>query len=208
MRSLQLLKGEELQGKFSPRRLNLLLIFQVNCPGCFQYALPVFSQLHKQFQAQFGFLALSTAFEDFELNTEANTRLLLEQGELVGETKKALGSVSQLPFSMDFPVAMDEQINASGQARLIDRIWKSYGDNVKRDPAQKAQLEKWFELYFRAYPSLSLTFTANQFRGTPTHVIFNDRMEILRTWFGYLPNEKIVEELEKVAHLESRQQGG
>ena len=55
-------------------------------------------------------LGLSTAFEDFELNTIANTRALLERSELVGETQRhfAEQGISTYPETISFPIACDE----------------------------------------------------------------------------------------------------
>ena len=37
-----------LQGDFEIQPLNLILIFQVNCPDCFIYALPLAAKLHQK----------------------------------------------------------------------------------------------------------------------------------------------------------------
>ena len=77
----------------APKALNLLFVFQVNCPGCFAYGFPLVNRLMRELESeQIGFLGMSTAFEDFELNTADNTRLLLEEGKPVGETAKMLSN--------------------------------------------------------------------------------------------------------------------
>ena len=89
MTTLRLHHENPIQGSFQPRQLNLLLVFQVNCPGCFLHALPLFTELYKNEQLNdLGFLTLSTAFEDFDKNTLANTELLLEKGRADGERRK------------------------------------------------------------------------------------------------------------------------
>jgi len=66
-----------LQGSFDLKALNLLFVFQVNCPGCFLRFFLV-NKLHWKYrQSGLNVLGLSTAFEDFEYNTAANTELLL-----------------------------------------------------------------------------------------------------------------------------------
>ena len=88
MKKLALYFNGELQGNFELKQLNLLLVFQVNCPGCFSYALPLFNNLYNEFNSQeISFLALSTAFEDFNKNTTENTIKLIKEGTLIGETK-------------------------------------------------------------------------------------------------------------------------
>ncbi len=110
LRSLFQLKiSQVLQGDFEIRDLNLLLAFQVNCPGCFIYALPLAAKVHETYGDRLNVLGLSTAFEDFELNTAENTRRLLEAGETVGMTKLYLNEHGQSPYPVpiQFPVAFD-----------------------------------------------------------------------------------------------------
>jgi len=76
-----------LQGHFTLQSLNLILIFQVNCPGCFIYALPLAAKLYERHRDRINILGLSTAFEDFDLNTAENTQKLLQSGEMVGVTR-------------------------------------------------------------------------------------------------------------------------
>jgi len=56
-------------------------------------------------------LGLSTAFEDFEYNTAANTELLLTEMKLVGATRQALGEFYSQ--AIDFPVAVDQHHRCS-----------------------------------------------------------------------------------------------
>ncbi|MFQ5329775.1 MAG: TlpA family protein disulfide reductase [Thermodesulfobacteriota bacterium] len=110
MTAIDLRLGEMLQGDFDPGPLNLLLAFQVNCPGCFTHALPLASALYDHYSRDdVTVIALSTVFEDFSLNTAANTRQLLDDGSLVGETAKHFQSigVDRYPQQILFPVAMD-----------------------------------------------------------------------------------------------------
>jgi len=110
MNVIDLKTGEIFQGKFDPGPLNLLLAFQVNCPGCFIHALPLASVLYDHYSGDdVTVLALSTVFEDFSLNTAAHTRQLLDEGRLVGETAKHFQSMGLdlYPHPIPFPVAMD-----------------------------------------------------------------------------------------------------
>lgn len=87
MSSIDLRIGEIIQGKFELVQINILLVCQVNCPGCFTHALLLASSLSDQYGKQgVPALGLSTVFEDFSLNTVANTRNLLNEGTWVGET--------------------------------------------------------------------------------------------------------------------------
>lgn len=98
-----------LQGQFAFKPLNVALVFQVNCPGCFIYALPLAARLHEQYSENLNVLAISTAFEDFDLNTVDNTQKLLDTGEMVGATKAHFrpSQVEVYPTKLKFPVAFD-----------------------------------------------------------------------------------------------------
>jgi len=200
MEELNLKFDRELQGRFELKKLNLLLTFQVNCPGCFFYALPVVQKLFNEYQSEIGFLGLSTAFEDFELNTINNTIDLLKSGKLVGETKKALlqQGMEKLPFPINFPVAMDYQVKDRRDIEHMSLDWvqkhPEYNEWSKneRDGMRLKVLD-----YFTSLEEVSFTFTANQFSGTPTFVLFNDQYNIMKSWFGHVDKDTIVIEIEK-----------
>ena len=115
MKKLRLEYASLLQGEFAPGKRNLLFVFQVNCPGCFFYGFPMVNNLQKTFGEQLSFLGLSTAFEDFELNTHANTSLLLSEKKLVGETKKA---AELTPITSSASICSLTRIVPSSDARL------------------------------------------------------------------------------------------
>jgi len=192
MKKLHLHYEKELKGRFEIKDLNLLLVFQVNCPGCFFYALPLFQELYRQLDKQeIGFLALSTAFEDFELNTQENTRALIDNGLLVGETKKAMSErdIYKLPFDIDFPVAVDQVSKDKGQITTdiceLNPNFRTWPDFDKEAMKQKVHN------YLNRLEKISYTFTSNQFKGTPTFVLFNKQKEILQSWFGHIDKNTI-----------------
>ncbi len=187
-----------IQSSFSPKKLNLALLFQVNCPGCFIYALPVFNQLYKKYKEQLGMVALSTAFEDYELNSKENTELLVNHGVLIGETKKALNEQGneKLPYELHFPIGMDAILQSDQKEELVEticsidpnfQIWSEYDQNL---------LRKKVLIYLSNQQKTSLTFTANQFKGTPTIVLFNEQNELLHSWFGHQPIDDIITKIE------------
>lgn len=172
-------------------------MFQVNCPGCFMYALPMFNALLEQYEHQMGFLALSTAFEDFNLNTEQNTRLLIEKGHLIGETKKALNEqgIDKLPYPLKFPIGIDAMMKASEKELLIEnicnlnpnyKIWSDYDKNLMNEKVNH---------YLNQQEKISMTFTANQFKGTPSIALFNEKHEILGSWFGHVQRQEIIKSI-------------
>lgn len=198
MKELHLHIDQMVSGKFSPKKLNLLLLFQVNCPGCFLYALPTFNQLYAEHGDEIGFIALSTAFEDFGLNTHKNTELLVSEGKLVGETQKAYKQQGypELPFRLHFPVGIDKKMAPDQKAELTESIcslnpgfptWSEHDRNLIR--ARVAG-------YLDDQTEVSLTFTANQFRGTPTMALFTDHHVLLASWFGHTPIKDIVHKIE------------
>jgi hypothetical protein len=101
----------------------LLLVFQVNCPGCFTYALPLAEAIHRDSnRLGLSVKALSTAFEDFDLNTAEHTRSLVEKGILVGESKHALGT-EKYGGTISFPVGVDAGIaHGMGETFATNRL--------------------------------------------------------------------------------------
>ena len=187
MNVIDLKYGNLLKGKFEKSKLNFLFTFQVNCPGCFFYGIPIVNRLYDRYKDKVSFLGLSTAFEDFGFNTEENTLKLLQSGEVVGETRKALHQYGQTsyPEPINFPVAMDFQ-------------WKPKTLLTDEEPkAVDAQLSPYLIQHLKKLPSISHTFWLNTFKGTPTMLIFDDQEQILEHWFGHVPLENIEQALEK-----------
>jgi len=195
MQKLYLKTLKTLQGEFKPGELNVLLVFQVNCPGCFAYALPLANEIYKRYgDGGFKMLGLATAFEDFEYNSEQNAELLLKDGTLVGETKRYLeeNGMSELPYSIDYLVAIDYPVENPREfytpedARRICMTKQGF-ENLSSDEQDNALTGIMRNIEVLG-PS-SYTFTVNMMRGTPTWVVFDGDMNILEHWFGHRDNE-------------------
>lgn len=167
--TFQMRLSQVLQGEFQIRRLNLLLVFQVNCPGCFVYALPLAARLHDTYGDRVNVLGLSTAFEDFGLNTLENTNRLLETGEVIGMTKLYWQRHGESLYSVPirFPVAFD----------LLEPI----------QPSNPTGGEKTHPIP----RSAGYTFQANQLQGTPSWILFDESSTILTQWFGHKSESEV-----------------
>lgn len=196
MRTLHLRYDRVFNGEWALNKLNVLFTFQVNCPGCFMYGFPMMQQLNAEFaQAEVAFLGLSTAFEDFEFNTPENTLALITDKKVVGETAKMLASqsLSRYEVPIDFPIATDSRVKAEELEgnELIDKICRTNPNFPYWAEFDKTLLRQKVRDYLHRQSKISFTFTVNQFRGTPTFVIFNDKMEILKEWFGHVDYQQM-----------------
>lgn len=186
-----------LQNKFEIRTYNVLLVFQVNCPGCLSHAIPLFNTLYHRYKKDVNFLALSTAFEDFTLNTEENTKFLLEEGKLVGESKNYFKKMNRERYeqAIDFPVAMDKisKSNDIIDENFIQQIVNT-NPNYPTWPIfeQETMIEK-VRSYYAKSELLPYTFTSNQLGGTPSYVFFDENFKIFRERFGHFPAEEFEE---------------
>src|ERR671939_429202 len=95
-------------------KIILVEVFQVNCPGCFMYAIPDAIRIHQKYHKNgVKVIGLATAFEDYDKNTVDNLKLLLEKQEVIGDTLNALSQSHQLlngnklPYRIPFAVAVD-----------------------------------------------------------------------------------------------------
>ncbi len=186
---LKLKTKEVLQGDFKIEKLNLLFVFQVNCPGCFLQAFPIANLLYENYSKKgLKILGLSTAFENFDLNTLENTKRLIEKGELTGEAKLVLNRLGhkKLPFKISFDVAFDLLTprdfknvgkEAEDYCRHIDGFDEASQD---RKNVIRAQLKK----YFLDKKFTTFTFEKNKLQGTPAWILFNQEFQILYQCFG------------------------
>ena len=174
--------SEVLNGSFEPDALNLMMVFQVNCPGCFLQGFPQMISLHAKYHGRISCFALSTAFEDFDFNTVENVKLLLEENCLTGETRKAFNN-NNLTWNdtIPFPVLVDAMIAREDmlQRQFIDRIISNYPQfNGVLEPELVA-IKTSLHHYLNHYQKCGFTFASNLLQGTPTFVLFNASMDVL-----------------------------
>jgi hypothetical protein len=197
---LMLSYKEVINGKFEPGPTNLMMVFQVNCPGCFMYGLPLLKELQAQYENKLSCFALATAFEDFHLNTEENVKLLINTGKLVGETLKAqqVGMLKWDSATLSVPVLIDEVVNQTEllHSEFVGSMIQNMFDRASTTAMEKENLSAKLGNYFGQLPKCGKTFAANLMRGTPSFFLFTDSLEILVQWFGHVDRLVIKKELE------------
>lgn len=197
--TFQLKYSEVLQGSFEPAALNLVMVFQVNCPGCFIHGFPLLKELQTHYDDKLSCFALATAFEDFHLNTAENIKLMANTGELVGETLKAqeAGMFKWDSTNLSVPVLIDEVANQNEliHPEFIENIIKNMFNRTKTNVEQE-NMRATVNNYFSQLPKCGKTFAANLMRGTPSFFLFTDSMEILVQWFGHADSRAIIKELD------------
>lgn len=167
----------------------LLEVFQVNCPGCFMHAIPEAINIYNKYKDEgIRVLGLATAFEDFDKNTLENLRLLLETGEVIGETKNALSMHGQLKdgnklnYKIPFPVGMDNLVKTSGeisQEKIMQFIYPQIPDFDSQPQEYKNQIIQRVKDYMKSKEYSAETFEKFALQGTPSAILV-DRKGILR----------------------------
>ncbi|MGR9114588.1 MAG: peroxiredoxin family protein [Gammaproteobacteria bacterium] len=183
----------------------LVEVFQVNCPGCFLYALPQAIDWHRQYSDQgLVVLGLATAFEDFDKNNLDNLIRLVESGEVIGETLRILSERGELidgrwSYRIPFSVAMDRLTRCSGGSTAQDVesfIEKRVPDFELQSELRQQQIRQAVQQYFNGLEYHAETFEAFDLQGTPSHILI-DKQGILREYaFGNSPElEARIQEL-------------
>ena len=178
-------------------RVVLVEVFQVNCPGCFLYALPEAIDLHRKYaDAGLTVLGVATAFEDFDKNTLENLRLLAERNEVIGETFKALNQHGQLdqerlPYRIPFPLAMDQLIECHGEVsenEVFDFIHGRLSNFDSLPEVHRQQVINQVRGYLESLRYRAETFERFQLKGTPSQILV-DKQGVLRVCeFGAFPD--------------------
>ena len=157
-------------------------VFQVNCPGCFMYGIPESIEIYNKYKPDgVSVLGMATAFEDFDKNTLENLQLLLETGEVIGETKKMLQQ-DKIPYKIPYPVAMDSLVKQSGEVskEKMDSLIKNQIPNFDAQPENyKNQIYERVKDYFASKEFSAETFEMYSLQGTPSSILI-DRKGILR----------------------------
>jgi hypothetical protein len=163
-------------------------VFQVNCPGCFLYALPQAIHLHHRYVDNgLAVLGIATAFEDFELNTLENLHKLINHGEVIGETLRMLNQhgvlkEGRLPYSIPFPVAMDKLVQREAEIShddVIAFINEQLPTFDQQPEAHRQQIINQARTYLEKLPYRPQTFELFNLKGTPSYILV-DRQGIIR----------------------------
>ncbi len=180
-----------LQGAFDLQALNLLFVFQVNCPGCFLYGFPLVNSLYWQYRdLGLNVLGLSTAFEDFAYNTAMNTELLMTQQQTVGETCKAIGE--KYYQAIDFSIAVDKLTTGAELSTPSNIDFLSENNNLESlSIAEQSAIRQNMIADLQEITQVSATFTLNQLPGTPTFLLIDQNLELLDGWFGRIPEAEV-----------------
>lgn len=165
----------------------LVEVFQVNCPGCFLHALPEAVNIYNRYKDEgVRVLGIATAFEDFDKNTLENLRALVERGEVVGETKRALGqygdSGDALPYKIPFPLGMDTLTRMDGRVddnRVMAFIRSQLPGFDSEAEARRADIIRRVRAYMLSKEYSAEIFDTYGLQGTPSSILV-DRRGILR----------------------------
>lgn len=166
----------------------LVEVFQVNCPGCFLYGIPEVISIYNKYKGDgLRVLGVATAFEDFDKNTLDNLKLLIQTGEVIGETKKALSMYGRLKdgklgYKIPFPLAMDLLIKEGGepnQNKVMEFIYSQIPEFDTQPDDYKNQIIKRVQDYMKSKEFSAQTFERFSLQGTPSTILV-DRKGILR----------------------------
>ena len=165
----------------------LVEVFQVNCPGCFLYALPEAASIYNRYKDEgVRVLGIATAFEDFDKNTLENLRALAERGVVIGETRRALrqygGSGDTLPYKIPFPLGMDTLTRLDGRAdddKVMAFIQSRLPGFDSESDARRDDIIQRVRAYMSSKEYSAEIFDTYGLQGTPSSILV-DRRGILR----------------------------
>ena len=170
-------------------KIVIVEVFQVNCPGCFMYAIPEAINLYNKYKDEgVRFLGIATAFEDFDKNTLDNLKMLAETGEVIGETKDALSMYGQLKegnkltFKIPFPLAMDNLTKVNGevsQDQIMKFIYAQLPDFDSQPEDYRKSIIQRVKDHLMSKEYSAETFEKYALQGTPSTIVV-DRKGILR----------------------------
>jgi thiol-disulfide isomerase/thioredoxin len=178
-------------------RVVLVEVFQVNCPGCFLYALPKAVDLYQRYADQgLSVLGVATAFEDFDKNNLENLIHLIENGRVVGETLRMLSrqgklKAGRLPFRIPFPVAMDrlQKLQVDFFQNAIETIINQYIPNFEQQTETYQQkIRQQVQQYFQSLTYHAETFELFDLRGTPSYILVDKKGLLRYCEFGTDPD--------------------
>lgn len=184
----------------------LVEVFQVNCPGCFMHAIPEAITIYNKYKDDgVRVLGIATAFEDYDKNTLDNLKMLVQTGEVIGETQKALSMYGQLDkdnklnYKIPFPIAMDKLTKTDGkidEGKVLEFIHGQIPEFDSQPDDYRTQIMKRVKDYMKSKEYSAETFEKFSLQGTPSMILV-DRKGILRdVSFGQSSNaESMIKKL-------------
>ncbi|CAI2718318.1 TlpA family protein disulfide reductase [Nitrospina watsonii] len=166
----------------------LILVFQVNCPGCFVGGFPEVIEVHQKFRGRpLKVWGLATAFEDHSLNNLENVKRLVHRGEVVGATLSYLQQANllqagRLSFPIPFPIAWDRVVKREGEvtAEEIENFLVRDFPNHEAMPGHMVnQVKSQVKNYLARKQYDAKTFDQYALQGTPSSILI-DKQGILR----------------------------
>lgn len=163
-------------------------VFQVNCPGCFLYGMPEMIGIYDKYRDDgVRVWGIATAFEDFDKNTLDNLKMLVETGEVVGDTLRGMTQHGQLDgnklrYKIPFPIAMDNLTRAEGepsQEKVMEFIYGQIPEFDSQPEGYKSQTVGRVRDYMKSKEYSAETFERFALQGTPSTIVV-DRKGILR----------------------------
>lgn len=170
-------------------------VFQVNCPGCFLYAIPKSIELFEKYHPKgLAVIGLATAFEDYDKNTLENLQKLVTTGEVIGETLKALTrhnvlSHGRLPWKIPYPVGMD-RVTAETEPVTEQRV-RNYASSFLPDfnnfsEDQQRSVMQQVKHYLEQKTMKAETFERFALQGTPSCIVFDRQGQLKDVSFGQI----------------------
>ena len=167
----------------------LLEVFQVNCPGCFMNAIPEAISIYNKYKDEgVRVLGIATAFEDFDKNTLENLKMLVETGEVIGETKNSLSMYgklqdgNKLSYKIPFPLGMDNLTKATeeiSQEKIMQFIYPQILEFDSQPEEYKNKIIQKVKDHMKLKEYSAETFEKFSLQGTPSAILV-DRKGILR----------------------------
>ena len=184
----------------------LVEVFQVNCPGCFMYAIPDAIRIHHKYGKNgVKVIGLATAFEDYDKNTVKNLELLLDEQQVIGDTLNGLAksgqllNVNRLPYRIPFPIAVDsikKENPSASKSKAISFIESSTANLSSYDEKYKLMLSERVQKYFESRQYYAETFEEYGLQGTPSTILIDKQGRLRHVTFAqYRSHEQMVQDL-------------
>jgi len=171
----------------------LIIVFQVNCPGCFINGIPETLEIRDIYKdSPLLTWGLATAFEDFHLNNLENLNKLVNSGEVVGKTLDALNAKglvnnNRLDYDIPFPIALDRVVPYQPSDYSLEAnkfIKKDFPQFDTFPEKNKKVILNQVTDYLKQKKYEAKTFEDYQLKGTPTTLLVDKRGILRGKWFG------------------------
>lgn len=181
-------------GPFIPKKINIALFFQMSSSASFYNAWPCLERIFHHFHDNVGLMAVSTAVEDFQLNTYKTTHDFVTGKSLPKQidneyVSRARTFILQSKIAVCFDNLMHPKDYFTDER--LEWYYSKYGVKSTKENDEKKISLRQIKKKFQSLDFIAVMYHELELKGIPSYVIFDNEYRILNKIHGIMEEDEL-----------------